>query len=131
MAFIASHLTSKDEKRDLEKIFKSMDKDGNGTLDREEVLAGYEEHFGVAITEEMVDAMFAAVDLDGNNCIDYTEFVMATMNRKSVVAPRPTGISKRPKRRLNGVLYSWSWRWKRSARTPMPFSAKLHTTPNA
>jgi len=85
MAFIASHLTSKDEKRDLEKIFKSMDADGNGTLDREEVLSGYEEHFGVPITEEMVDAMFDAVDLDGNNCIDYTEFVMATMNEKDLI----------------------------------------------
>lgn len=85
MAFIASHLTSKDEKRDLEKIFKSMDKDGNGSLDRQEVLCGYEEHFGVPITEEMVDAMFAAVDLDGNECIDYTEFVMATMNEKDLV----------------------------------------------
>lgn len=50
MAFMASHLTSKEEKKDLEKIFKAMDKDGNGTLDREEVLAGYEEHFGVAVT---------------------------------------------------------------------------------
>lgn len=85
MAFMASHLTSKDEKRDLEKIFKSMDRDGNGTLDREEVLLGYEEHFGVPITEEMVDAMFRAVDLDGNDCIDYTEFVMATMNEKDLV----------------------------------------------
>ena len=32
MAFIASHLTNKEEKKDLEKIFKLMDKDGNGTL---------------------------------------------------------------------------------------------------
>jgi len=29
-----------------------MDKDGNGALDKEEVLLGYEEHFGMAITEE-------------------------------------------------------------------------------
>ena len=85
MAFIASHLTSKDEKKDLERIFKSMDKDGNGSLDREEILEGYEAHFGVPITEEMVDAMFRAVDLDGNNFIDYTEFVMATMNEKDLI----------------------------------------------
>lgn len=43
-------------------------------------------HFGVAITEEQVDAMFAAVDLDGNNAIDYTEFVMATMNEKDLIS---------------------------------------------
>ena len=37
MAFIASHLTSKEEKKELESIFKLIDKDGNGTLDKEEV----------------------------------------------------------------------------------------------
>lgn len=82
---MASHLTSREEKKDLEKIFKSMDKDGNGTLDRQEVLLGYEEHFGVPTTEEMVDKMFKAVDLDNNDCIDYTEFVMATMHEKDLI----------------------------------------------
>ena len=85
MAFIASHLTSKDEKKDLEKIFRAMDTDQNGELSREEVLSGYEEHFGIPISEEAVDAMFKAVDIDGNGAIDYTEFVMATMNEKDLI----------------------------------------------
>ena len=55
MAFIASHLTSKDEKKDLEKIFKLIDKDGNGSLDKEEVTQGYLDHFGIALTEEHVN----------------------------------------------------------------------------
>ena len=41
LAFIASHLTDKEEKTDLEKIFKLMDDDGNGNLDKDEVVAGY------------------------------------------------------------------------------------------
>lgn len=85
MAFIASHLTSKEEKKDLEKIFRAMDTDQNGELDREEVLRGYEEHFGIPISEDAVDAMFKAVDIDGNGAIDYTEFVMATMNEKDLI----------------------------------------------
>lgn len=48
-------------------------------------MVGYEEHFGVPITEEMVDKMFKAVDLDNNDCIDYTEFVMATMHEKDLI----------------------------------------------
>ena len=54
MAFIASHLTSKEEKKDLEKIFKLIDKDGNGTLEKEEVQKGYFDHFGITLTDEQV-----------------------------------------------------------------------------
>ena len=86
MAFIASHLTNKEEKKDLEKIFKLMDKDGNGTLDKQEVMQGYEEHFGVQMTDEQIDNMFRAVDIDGNGSIDYTEFVMATMNERELIS---------------------------------------------
>jgi len=38
------------------------------------------------MTEETVDAMFKAVDIDGNGSIDYTEFVMATMNERDLVS---------------------------------------------
>lgn len=85
MAFIASHLTQDEEKRDLDKIFKAIDIDGDGNLSKEEVLLGYESHFGIQITEEQVDEMFERIDLDGNGTIDYTEFVMATINEKNLV----------------------------------------------
>jgi len=88
LAFIASHLTNKEEKQDLEKIFKLMDKDGNGTLDKEEVIAGYEEHFGLNMTGEQVGKMFEAVDIDGNGTIDYTEFCMATMNERELTSQK-------------------------------------------
>jgi calcium-dependent protein kinase len=48
-------------------------------------LDGYEEHFGMPINEEEVDKMFKNIDIDGNGSIDYTEFVMATMNEKNLV----------------------------------------------
>lgn len=85
LAFIASQLLGKEEKDDLEKIFKALDKNGDGHLSKEEILEGYEEHFGVPINEEEVDRMIKNVDIDGNGCIEYTEFVMATMNEKNMV----------------------------------------------
>lgn len=30
--------------------------------------------------------MFAAVDIDGNGAIDYTEFIMATMNERELIS---------------------------------------------
>lgn len=46
---------------------------------------GYEENFGSTINEEEVDKMFKEIDIDGNGSIDYTEFVMATMNEKTMM----------------------------------------------
>lgn len=63
-----------------------MDKNGDGHLSKEEILEGYEEHFGIPINEEDVDKMMRNVDIDGNGVIDYTEFVMATMNEKNMVS---------------------------------------------
>ena len=51
LAFIASHLTKDEEKRDLDKIFKEIDINGDGQLSKEEVLLGYEQHFGVEMNE--------------------------------------------------------------------------------
>lgn len=39
----------------------------------------------MGITEEQVDQMFNAVDVDGSGTLDYTEFVMATMNEKDLI----------------------------------------------
>ena len=85
LAFIASQLLGNEEKEDLEKIFRALDKNGDGHLSKDEILEGYEEHFGVPINEEDVDKMIKNVDIDGNGCIEYTEFVMATMNEKNMV----------------------------------------------
>lgn len=49
-------------------------------------MEGYEDVFGIPISEEEVDKMFAAIDIDGSGTIDYTEFVMATMNEKNMVS---------------------------------------------
>lgn len=37
------------------------------------------------INEEEVDKMFKEIDIDGSGTIDYTEFVMATMNEKTLL----------------------------------------------
>lgn len=79
-------MIGQEEKEYLEKIFKALDKNGDGHLSKEEILEGYEEHFGIPINEEDVDKMMKNVDIDGNGVIEYTEFVMATMNEKNMVS---------------------------------------------
>jgi calcium-dependent protein kinase len=40
----------------------------------------------VNINEEEVEKMFKEIDIDGNGTIDYTEFVMATMNDMTLLS---------------------------------------------
>jgi Ca2+-binding EF-hand superfamily protein len=45
-------LAKDDERRDLDKIFKAFDINGDGNLSKKEIYEGYEMHFGIPITEE-------------------------------------------------------------------------------
>jgi len=66
----------------MQEAFKSIDTDNSGTLSREELIEGYSKLFGEEVEdiETEVDRIMAEVDTDHSGEIDYTEFVIATMN---------------------------------------------------
>ena len=86
LSFIVTQLMDKEETEYLEKVFKLLDEDGNGVLDKKEILNGWEKHFGTPIDEEEVDRIFEKIDIDGSGEIDYSEFVMATMDQKKLLS---------------------------------------------
>jgi len=85
-AFIASQLLSKQEKESIDKVFRAMDVNGDGKLSKEEIKNGYAEYFGKSLSDEEIDEMFDKVDADGSGAIDYSEFVVATMNEKNLLS---------------------------------------------
>ena len=85
LSFIASQLLNKTEKDHLEKIFKALDTDGNGCLSKKEILDGWERHVGGGMTEYEIEQMFDRIDTDKSGEIDYSEFVMATINEKNLL----------------------------------------------
>lgn len=55
-------------------LFKKMDLDGNGVLDKSELKSGLE---GLGCTDEIADAMIKQADIDGDGKVNLAEFIMA------------------------------------------------------
>ena len=85
-AFIASQLLSKNEKEQIDKVFRAMDENGDGVLTKEEIKKGYQDYFGRTLNDTEIDDMFAKVDADNSGSIDYSEFIVATMNEKNLLS---------------------------------------------
>lgn len=86
LAYIVSQCLTKEETDKMEEIFAAMDKNNDGMLSKQEIKEGYEEHFGVPIDDEELDKIFDAIDTDGSGAIDYSEFLMATMNEQQLMS---------------------------------------------
>ncbi|OII71297.1 calcium calmodulin dependent protein kinase [Cryptosporidium ubiquitum] len=93
LLYMASKLTSQEETKELTDIFRHIDKNGDGQLDRQELIDGYSKLSGEEVAifnlphiENEVDAIIGAADFDRNGYIDYSEFVTIAMDRKSLLS---------------------------------------------
>lgn len=87
MMFIVSQLMTSKEKENLTKIFVSMDKNGDGTLTKEELLEGYTKLYGNKEKARIeVKTLLANADTDNNGTIDYSEFLLAAANKKELLS---------------------------------------------
>lgn len=95
LLYMGSKLTTKEETRDLTRIFEKLDRNGDGQLDRNELKSGYKELMrlkGVDTTkldeeavEHEVDAVLETIDFDHNGYLSYSEFVTACMDQKILI----------------------------------------------
>ena len=85
LAYMVLHLTSSEEQGGLLKIFQSLDKNGDGVLSRDEIREAYSTYWE-DIEESKLDAIMENLDIDNSGFIDYTEFVIASMNKKKVLS---------------------------------------------
>ncbi|CAD8170533.1 unnamed protein product [Paramecium octaurelia] len=85
LMFIGTTMISKEEKNQLMQAFKEMDQNGDGILTKEEILETYKKYMDDETACQEVQKIMDLVDMDGSGTIDYTEFIIASMDRKKAV----------------------------------------------
>jgi len=85
IAFISSHLSSKEEKEEMKNLFQAIDEDQNGVLTRDELVKGYKRLYGEIVSEEEIEETFSKIDTDGSGQIDYSEFIAACMYQSEFI----------------------------------------------
>ena len=85
MSMMVQNMVTKEETARLQQVFQQLDTNKDGKLQYNELLAGYEEHYGKDMAKDEVDRIFELVDVDHSNEIDFSEFVTATANRGNLL----------------------------------------------
>ena len=87
LSYIISQLSTKEDKQEMLELFKSLDKDSSGTLSKQELIEGFHLIFGDEVEDVVleVDRIIAQVDSNQSGDVDYSEFVLATMNRQKLL----------------------------------------------
>jgi calcium-dependent protein kinase len=88
LSYIISQIVTQEEKAEMLELFKSLDKDSSGTLNKAELMDGFHHILGDIMedVESEVENIIAQVDVNGSGEIDYSEFVLATMNRHKLLS---------------------------------------------
>jgi len=86
LLYIISFFDLKEEKDELLKTFKALDLDHDGQLTHDELMIGYSKLMGEEEAKKEVDRIFKTIDVNGTGAIDFTEFLLATVNHKKLLS---------------------------------------------
>ena len=85
IAFIVHNLISRDMTKELRKCFIQFDTNGDGRLDKEELINGLKQVDTKKNLEQEVDRVMNIIDVDGNGFIEYEEFLRASIDINKIL----------------------------------------------
>jgi len=84
--FLVSYFSAKDETSNLLASFQALDKDKNGVLSKEEIMAGYKDIIGKAQNDHEIEDIINKIDNNNSGFVDYSEFISATINKMTLLS---------------------------------------------
>lgn len=76
-------MATTEELNELQQAFNTLDISKTGKITREELYIGFQSHTQEA--REEVDNIFNEVDLDGNGEIEFSEWIVASIDKNSLI----------------------------------------------
>ena len=81
--FMVKNLATREELKELQLAFDALDSSGDGKIEKDELIKAFGAFSEDAIAE--VEAIFAEVDLDRNGEIEFSEWVVASIDKGSLL----------------------------------------------
>lgn len=85
IAYIVHFLFPSDEIEELKKVFKAIDKNGDGRITYDELTKCFEKVFGKEILTVELNRIIEEVDGDANGFISYEEFLRVSINKSKLL----------------------------------------------
>ena len=88
IAYLVHNNTNLEQCNEASKLFYNIDKDKNGTIEKEELIEGFEKYWNLKRNDikDKVDIIFNNIDTDHNGYIEYEEFIRAAVNPKIFIS---------------------------------------------
>ena len=92
IAFIVHNLISREMTKELRKCFILFDANGDGRLDKDELINGLKMAETRDDLEREVDRVMKIIDVDGHGFIEYEEFLRASLDKNKILTPENVKI---------------------------------------
>jgi calcium-dependent protein kinase len=77
-AYLVHHSSYLENEKELRNLFKKLDKSGDGRLTVQEMKEGFKLYVNDPFLDSHIGTIFSTMDNDGNNYIEYEEFIRAS-----------------------------------------------------